>query len=339
MQSVKKLVFVLAVLFMLPSLSLALVDFDYPSLIYLSPDVDSYTLYTRTSYQIDVDVSQYDWKSTDEEIASVSENGKIWGKYDGKCRIIGTPKTDGLEKIDIELFFPSFVYGGDYVEINSPDGVFHEYKLQGSGISGMDYKVSGGVFKCEMASKRSMYGPDAMYLTPVKPGKGTLTYIYNSRYKIPVTVVVKESAFYTPVPEPTATPVPSVTAVPESENDESDSLPDPRDYSGSVLQKVYAAYDYSAAKNTPEAYKGTSVYAAGRVFMMKILDDGWGYALIFESKSGKSVYITLPPGSIPDEGIEISDNIEIYGVAQTLTETTPSYPVILTTMKIVNHGK
>lgn len=121
------------------------------------------------------------------------------------------------------------------------------------------------------------------------------------------------------------------------ENEE--RLPDPRDYSGKTLRKQYDPYDYTAAKYTPEAYKGTSVCASGRVFLKNIMDDGWGYALFFESKSEKAVYITLLPGSVPTEGIEIGDNIEIYGIAQTLTDTTPSYPIILTTMKIVNHGE
>lgn len=334
MKSISRFLLILFVLLLLPALCLALVDFEYPSMMYLSPDADLFTLYTNTNYQVDVDPSLYDWSSTDEDVARVYPNGKIIGKWSGRCRIIGTPKIDGIEKIDIELFFPDFIYGDDYVEIDSPDGVFHEHKVQGKGISTLDYNVSGGVFKCETASNISRNGPDALYLKPIKPGKGTLTYIFNSRTRIPITVVVKESAFYTPEPVPTATPVPASTEAHETE-----SLPNPRDYSGSVLQKLYSSYDYSAAKNTPEAYKGTSVYAAGKVFMKKILDDGWGYALFFESKSEKAVYITLPPGSVPTEGIDIGDNIEVYGVAQTLTNTTPSYPVILTTMKIVNHGE
>lgn len=116
-----------------------------------------------------------------------------------------------------------------------------------------------------------------------------------------------------------------------------DAFPDPKDYSGSVLRKTYQPYDYDAAKNTPNAYSDTSVFASGMIFNYKIFDDGWGYALIFEGEGSNVVYITLPPGSIAD-GIEIGDNIEVYGVSQGLTETTPPYPIILTTMQLLNYG-
>ena len=118
-----------------------------------------------------------------------------------------------------------------------------------------------------------------------------------------------------------------------------EEVPSPSDYSGATLRKIYEPYDYNKAKTSPTSYKNTSVYLSGTVLIYSIDDDGWGYALVLYNGEGdKTVYITLPPGSLGESGIDFGDDIEVYGVAYGVLENGMPYPVILTTMQLVNHG-
>lgn len=315
--------------------------FYYPYRVALEPGKDTYTLYTDVVYYLDVDTSEYEWSSPDEHI-DVTEKGYFSCKYSGKYRVIGKPKKSGMKKISFTVICPDFAYSSDHVDITSPDGAFHEFKLQQGGISGLDWKVSGGVFKAEMASRDNPSGPNALHLTPVNPGKGTLTYIYSSGTKVKIDVVVHESAFVSDTPAPS--PMPKQTATPatkpEKDKETESAIPSPDDYSGFVLRSIYEPYNYDMAKHSPTSYKGTGVYISGTVLYYDIFDSGYGYAIVMcDSDASKMIYITLPDGCLGESGIDFGDDVEVYGSAYGIADFGLYYPLVVTTMQIVNHGE
>lgn len=114
----------------------------------------------------------------------------------------------------------------------------------------------------------------------------------------------------------------------------------PSDVYPSTLKKLYEPFDYHRAKTSPTSYKNTSVHLSGTVLLYSFGDDGWGYAyLLYDGDGSKTVYITLPPGSIPQDEMDFGIDVEVYGVAYGVTDFGVSYPVILTTMQLVNHGE
>ena len=133
--------------------------------------------------------------------------------------------------------------------------------------------------------------------------------------------------FPAPTPEPSPTPVA-----------EKDLLKNPADISGEVLRKMYEEFDYDSAMNSPSLYKDTSVCVSGWVFMKNIFDDGWAYALIFD-KDSRVVYILLSPESYVESDLEIGNVIEVFGVTNGKTNTKPEYPIVVASLRIVNHGE
>lgn len=118
------------------------------------------------------------------------------------------------------------------------------------------------------------------------------------------------------------------------------SIPSPDDYRGSTLRKIYEPYDYNLAKNSPSLYKGTGVYISGTVLFYDLFDDGYGYAIVMcDSDASKMIYITLPDGCLGESGIDFGDDVEVYGAAYGIADFGLYYPLVLTTMQIVNHGE
>ena len=136
------------------------------------------------------------------------------------------------------------------------------------------------------------------------------------------------------VTPPTPSPEPSPTPAPEDK----ELYRSPEEFSGAVLRKIYAEFDYERAMNSPSLYKDTSVCTSGWIFMKKIFEDGWAYAMIFDQDS-HAIYVLLPPEAFLESDLETGNVIEVFGVTDGKTETNPEYPIIMATLRIVNHGE
>lgn len=132
----------------------------------------------------------------------------------------------------------------------------------------------------------------------------------------------------------------TLSGLSEKDKETESTIPSPNDYSGFVLRSIYEPYNYDMAKHSPTSYKGTGVYISGTVLYYDIFDSGYGYAIVMcDSDASKMIYITLPEGCLGKSGIDFGDDVEVYGSAYGIADFGLYYPLVVTTMQIVNHGE
>lgn len=137
-----------------------------------------------------------EWTSSNENIATVSEDGQIYAKDYGKCTITAKA-TDGSGKsVKINVEVQQRYISSKNIEIDSLDGAYLDTQF-GSGI--ITTSAKGDCFTTERIDlddfDSMLTRIERTHIIPVKPGKASIIYTINGKTKITVNITVKQSLY------------------------------------------------------------------------------------------------------------------------------------------------
>lgn len=155
-----------------------------------------------------------EWTSANPSIASVAEDGTIFGESSGTTTITGKATDGSGKKVQIKVKVPSCYVTEDNVTITSEEGITIGY-IQGaspSGFSSYNIETTGKVFKFETLDEAN--GMKWLRIVPLKAGQGTLSFMLNGRKTRTIKIKVEHSAVYDNVSYP-AVKIASLIASPD----------------------------------------------------------------------------------------------------------------------------
>ena len=142
-----------------------------------------------------------EWTSEDPRIASVAEDGTIFGESSGSTTITGRATDGSGAKVKIKVKVPKCYVTEDDITITDPAGVTLGY-IQGSsgGFTTFNIRTSGKVVTYEPLDDAN--GMDMLQIIPIKAGTGSLSFLTNGKTVRTVNITVKHSAVYDKVSYP-----------------------------------------------------------------------------------------------------------------------------------------
>lgn len=154
------------------------------------------------------------WSSANPSIASVAEDGTIFGESSGTTTITGKA-TDGSEKsVKIKVKVPSCYVTDDDITITEPEGMKIGYiRGSASGFNSYNISTKGKVVTFETLDDAD--GMDWIQIIPIKAGEGSLSFLRNGKTMRTIKIKVEHSAVYDDVSHP-AEKVSTLVASPDS---------------------------------------------------------------------------------------------------------------------------
>lgn len=156
-----------------------------------------------------------EWSSADPDIASLTEDGTIYGVRSGSTTITGKATDGSGAKVKISIKVPSCYVTDDDITITEPEGMKIGY-VRGSsptGFSTYNIITTGKVVTFETLDDAN--GMEWIRIIPKKAGEGTLSFTLNGSKMRTIKIKVKHSAVYDNVSYP-AVKVSKLVASPES---------------------------------------------------------------------------------------------------------------------------
>lgn len=172
------------------------------------------TLPSGALYKQELDVEPEDatfkdveWKSSNESVAYVLENGNILAGQAGTAKVTGKAKDGSGKSVTIKVSVPTVFVTDEEVVVTDPEGCLFGYQMNASGF--MTMGTSGTAFDTESVDDvENIYGKSCriswMKIIPVKAGTGKIWFNINGR-QASIKVTVKHSAVYDEVSCPPTT--------------------------------------------------------------------------------------------------------------------------------------
>lgn len=187
-----------------------------------------------------------EWTSANENIASVTENGIIFGEFAGTTTVTGKAKDGSKKTVQIKVTVPKCFVTEDNITISDPSGVTIMYKhaRMGSGIFHYSAKNTGKVVLADNSVKCDNMDEDmsAVKFIPIKAGNGTYSFIMNGSTVKTIKIKVEHSAVYDNVSYPKVK-VSSLIASPEK------SVGTKTQVTGEIIKIEPLAIEGAAARN------------------------------------------------------------------------------------------
>ena len=147
------------------------------------------------------------WSSADAKIASVTDDGVIFGQTAGTTIVTGKAKDGSQRKVQITVTVPKCFVTEDNVTITDPSGATIMYKFANSyksGITTYSMKQTGKAFSVESISNGSYIDGEmtTLKIRPIKAGNGTVSFIRNGSVVKTINVKVEHSAVYDEISYP-----------------------------------------------------------------------------------------------------------------------------------------
>ena len=181
------------------------------SMFYREGDqLDGYYYAYKPTITIEPEDATYkdlEWTSADPNIASVTENGVIFGEYAGTTTVTGKAKDGSKKTVQIKVNVPKCFVTEDDITISDPSGVIILYKYaRYHGGGSYSCKQTGNVVYRDHFVIRNYDLVDeemsVVKLVPIKAGSGTISFTRNGSTLKTIKIKVEHSAVYDDVSYP-----------------------------------------------------------------------------------------------------------------------------------------
>lgn len=150
---------------------------------------------------VDASNQTLEWVSANPSIASVSEDGIIFGESAGATTITGKATDGSGKKVQIKVKVPSCYVTEDNITITSEEGIKIGYiRGSSSGINSYNIVTTGKVATFEPLDEAG--GMDWLRIIPLKAGQGTLSFLRNGKKMRTIKIKVEHSAVHDSVSYP-----------------------------------------------------------------------------------------------------------------------------------------